>query len=199
MTPSTPVPREDSSSADAQDAQRGWPAPADGPQFCARWRVPAEYSIVRVTRERVRAHLTSWGFDASGDSVAALLLLADEVLANAIQHGVGPDGSVQSLFVVLCARQGEVLFGVMDGSDAEPVVKPFDAVSESGRGVALIDEMSDRWGTHPTEHGKLVWVSVLMPGQPTFVRMSAAQRRAALYARVRAARPRGYVLLAGVA
>ena len=172
MTPSPSIPRE---------AERPW--------FRACWRVPTEYAAARVTRERVRAHLTSWGLDPTGDDVAVLLLLSDEVLANAIQHGTGLNGSAQSLFVVLCARQGEALFGVTDGSHAEPVVKPFDGLSESGRGMALIDNLADRWGTYPTEHGKLVWVAVLMPGQPTAPRMSAAQRRAERYTRVRAARP----------
>jgi len=169
------------------------------PPFYARWRVPADLSIVSATRQRVRAHLTSWGFDPKGDSVDSMLLLADEVLANAIKHGASPDGTLHPLFVFLCGRPGEVLFGVMDGSPEQPVVRPFDADGESGRGMALIEEVSKEWGTYLTRHGKAVWVTVLMPDQPIVREMSRAQRRAALYSRIREARPRSYALLSGAA
>jgi len=39
-----------------------------------------------------------------------------------------------------------------------------DALSSRGRGLGLIEELSDAWGTDPTVRGSTVWFEMLIPG-----------------------------------
>ena len=38
-----------------------------------------------------------------------------------------------------------------------------DALSSRGRGLGLIEELSDSWGTDPTVRGSTVWFEMLIP------------------------------------
>ena len=44
-----------------------------------------------------------------------------------------------------------------DRCDAAPRVVGFDPDALSGRGLALVDAVSDRWGVEDVERGKSVW------------------------------------------
>jgi hypothetical protein len=38
-----------------------------------------------------------------------------------------------------------------------------DTLSSRGRGLGLIEELSDAWGTDPTVRGSTVWFEILIP------------------------------------
>ncbi|MFF0221257.1 ATP-binding protein [Streptomyces sp. NPDC004629] len=48
----------------------------------------------------------------------------------------------------------------MDFSKALPVRKNPDTADESGRGLALVEELAVRWGTDPLPWGKQVWAEL---------------------------------------
>jgi hypothetical protein len=54
---------------------------------------------------------------------------------------------------------------VTDKSTAEPVLRPLDAASESGRGLALVAALACQWGTESLGWGKRVWAD-LEPDEP---------------------------------
>lgn len=84
----------------------------------------------------------------------AVLVCTDELVTNAIIH-VASDIDV----VVLC-DEGTVRVEVHDSSHRPPLrqVPPIDA--DHGRGLLLVEAMSERWGVASTERGKAVWFEV---------------------------------------
>jgi hypothetical protein len=48
----------------------------------------------------------------------------------------------------------------MDFSEVPPVLKESDAEDEGGRGLALVNEPADRWGTELLPEGERVWTEL---------------------------------------
>ena len=83
-----------------------------------------------------------------------LLLLASELVTNAVRHGeVGPEGSLR----VEGVRAGpRVTIEVTDPGPGFDMVLP--ACSDPGGwGLVLVDQLADRWGVNRTPAGTCVW------------------------------------------
>jgi hypothetical protein len=66
--------------------------------------------------------------------------------------------SGQPVGLRLLRRTGEVMCAVLDPSDTAPVLRTPDRSEESGRGLQMVDALSDVWGWSPvTGRGKAVW------------------------------------------
>src|SRR6266571_3027054 len=64
----------------------------------------------------------------------------------------------QPLGLRLLRRTGEVMCAVLDPSDRAPVLRMPDRNEEAGRGLQMVDALSDVWGWSPvTGRGKAVW------------------------------------------
>lgn len=88
------------------------------------------------------------------DTVEAALLLASEVVTNAVIHG---DGMV---LVALNRVNGASLrVEVSDNGGGMPLIGSQRADAESGRGMAMVEMLSSRWGTDLAVGplGKTVW------------------------------------------
>ncbi len=82
-----------------------------------------------------------------------IALIVTELVTNAVSHGEAPVFSV--------SWDGEsVRIEVFDNGAGRPVVRPLDATATSGRGMALVDAVADRWGVEETPAGKTVWAEV---------------------------------------
>ncbi|MFD7922415.1 ATP-binding protein [Streptomyces sp. NPDC059740] len=84
-----------------------------------------------------------------------------ELAANAVTHGHVPGRDFRLLMVV---RAGVLRVEVVDARGARmPVVQPLPD-GESGRGLVLVDALSDRWGAHPGPAPcKTVWAEFALP------------------------------------
>ena len=83
-------------------------------------------------------------------------------VANAVTHAAAADlprkQAAESLGLRLFRRTGEVICAVLDPSDSAPVLKAPGSVEECGRGLQMVDALSDVWGWSPvTGRGKAVW------------------------------------------
>jgi anti-sigma regulatory factor (Ser/Thr protein kinase) len=85
------------------------------------------------------------------------VLLVSEVVTNALRH---TDGEV-SLELWRFPRWLRV--EVADETSRGPVAELHDPLDDSGRGVPLMDALSDRWGTAPHGDGKVVWFELDLP------------------------------------
>ncbi|NAZ78188.1 ATP-binding protein [Kineococcus sp. T13] len=88
------------------------------------------------------------------DTVESALLLASEVITNAVVHG---DGMVR---VSLSRVDGSSLrLEVSDDGGGMPLIGAQRADAESGRGMAMVELLSTRWGTElgVGPLGKTVW------------------------------------------
>jgi len=91
------------------------------------------------------------------DHLADVLLVADELVANAYTHGGGP----QRARITAVTGPCRVVIEVDDLSTAHPHVRrPAPEVHHAhGCGMVLVEELADTWGVHENHEsgGKTVW------------------------------------------
>jgi anti-sigma regulatory factor (Ser/Thr protein kinase) len=108
----------------------------------------------RLARAFAADALQSWA--APAREVDAVQLVVSELVTNAVLHAPESPSIILELF-----RTSEaVRVLVSDHSPREPVRRegPAPWSAGSGRGVALVDSIADRWGTEPrSPRGKTVW------------------------------------------
>jgi anti-sigma regulatory factor (Ser/Thr protein kinase) len=92
-----------------------------------------------------------------------VLLLTSELASNAVLHG-------RSVFTVVLARTATtVRVEVRDLSRSLPRRRSYSLTATTGRGVALVQDQSDRTGVDLHADGKTVWfeIDVVRTGHPT--------------------------------
>ena len=116
-------------------------------------RLPAD----RTAPGRARRHVTAAAAWAGWrpELVDLALLIASELVTNAVVHGRDPVG------ITVRTLPSAVRIEVGDGESGAPVLpdhKPHASATD-GRGVFLLDQLADRWGCHPRTPGpgKTVW------------------------------------------
>jgi len=110
----------------------------------------------RTARKFTRNTLKEWGLIALADDAEAIV---GEFVANAVSHAARAAAEPgQPLGLRLLRRTGEVMCAVLDPSDRAPVLRMPDRNEEAGRGLQMVDALSDVWGWSPvTGRGKAVW------------------------------------------
>lgn len=114
--------------------------------------LPAERQSVAVGRHWVVRTAAVRG--ATGMANQVLELLSSELLANAVLHGANESG----IGVQLLVTEDVTRVSVSDGSTLSPVVMETDPSAINGRGMAIVEAMSSRWGVEiHADGGKTVW------------------------------------------
>ena len=90
------------------------------------------------------------------DSVADVLLVATELVGNAIVHSA----AVGDLDVAWDVDDGTVIVRVHDTSPEDPLPRTANGTATSGRGLTIVAALADEWGVHHAAHGKQVWARV---------------------------------------
>jgi hypothetical protein len=113
---------------------------------------------IAAARGFARGTLQRWGLVARRDDITLVL---SELLANALRHTVPRPGGWPVRFGLLeLLPSPAVLCAVADPCPDPPVLDPPGYLAESGRGLQVVDELSDRWGyTAPCCTGKVVWAA----------------------------------------
>lgn len=114
---------------------------------------PSEHSTVREVRRDVELALYTWRLDGLVDDIT---LMVSEMVTNAIVHTATP--RIGAAIVRTGAEA--VRLEVTDRSGDQPLSRPMDDDFESGRGIALIDTLSDKWGWEVSANGKKVWAEL---------------------------------------
>ncbi|GAA4931764.1 SpoIIE family protein phosphatase/ATP-binding protein [Streptomyces coeruleoprunus] len=131
----------------------------------ADWDVPFHPGAVAGVRAAAVAQLDAWGL--SELSFATELVLS-ELITNAIRYGAAP------VHVRLLHDRG-VTCEVADSSSTSPHLRYAATTDEGGRGLFLVAQLSERWGTRYTAHGKVIWAELPPTGGT-----SSAERDGAL-------------------
>ncbi|WP_432190327.1 ATP-binding protein [Streptomyces sp. Tue6028] len=120
----------------------------------------ADTASARELRKWLTETLTAWGEREVTDVV---VLLAAELLSNAVQHARQPyEGGAQVTLTAYCMHDC-LCVEVADPDPNPPVLRRARTDDESGRGLALIDAIADRWGVTERSDGKAVWFSCTLP------------------------------------
>jgi anti-sigma regulatory factor (Ser/Thr protein kinase) len=110
--------------------------------------------VGRARRVLARA-LQGWGID--GEDAEVAVLLASELVTNAIRHGVAPVRVRAGM-----GRRG-LRVEVDDELAGDVAPRAHDADDIDGRGLHLVESLSDRWGCRPSNGGKRVWFELRVP------------------------------------
>ena len=125
--------------------------------------VPAHYSEVFVptpeavvaARRFVADLLCRWGED---ELVPDAALVTSEIATNAIQHG-------DSAFRVRVSRSaGVIRISVEDAAAGHALLRTAADGDMNGRGVAIVEALSTRWGSLSLPGGKAVWAELVAAG-----------------------------------
>lgn len=134
------------------------PLPVGGPgerrtDRAVRWELDSDREAPGMVRTALRDRLAEW--DLVGDDVQGALLVATELVTNAVEHaGTRLD--------VLVTYDGAVLqIAVEDGRAAPPRLRQVDHGAPRGRGLRIVDAIATSWGTVPHTTGKTVWAQVV--------------------------------------
>ncbi|MEH6373171.1 SpoIIE family protein phosphatase [Streptomyces sp. KLMMK] len=119
----------------------------------AAWDVPCEPSAVAGARADITRQLTEWGLE---ETVFTTELILSELITNAIRHAAGPIG-VRLLYdrTLICE--------VSDTSSTSPHLRYAADEDEGGRGLFLVSQLTDRWGTRYYARGKIIWAEQALP------------------------------------
>ncbi|MET7720714.1 ATP-binding protein [Streptomyces mirabilis] len=109
-------------------------------------------------RRLVEFALDSWGLPGLTEDAT---LIVSELVANAVRHARA------DWIRVTVSRVGDrrVRLAVVDKSRVLPQLRTPGLEDVRGRGLHLIDELSDRWGTDPLPWGKRVWAELRTDGE----------------------------------
>jgi serine phosphatase RsbU (regulator of sigma subunit)/anti-sigma regulatory factor (Ser/Thr protein kinase) len=122
----------------------------------ARWKMRPDPKSASHARALVRSTLASWDLDGLVDVTE---LLVSELVTNAVRHARGE-------IELRLAKGGTLVCEVADGDERMPRRYQADAADERGRGLLLVGELADDWGTRPTALGKVVWFEHALPDTP---------------------------------
>lgn len=93
----------------------------------------------------------AWGVDEAASFVVELVV--SELVTNAIRHGNAP------VCLRLIQERG-LIIEVSDGGHTSPHLRRAAMEDEGGRGLFLVAQLTQRWGTRYTSTGKTIWTEV---------------------------------------
>lgn len=118
----------------------------------ASWRIPGDPSAVAGARELTHGQLEQWGLE---DIAFVTELVVSELVTNAIRYGGDP------ITLRLLRDEGRTLIcEVTDGAHTSPHLRRAANDDEGGRGLFLVAQCTDGWGTRYTRGGKTIWTEI---------------------------------------
>ena len=124
-----------------------------GEHQVAVWELPADPAMVARARTLVTERLTAWGHEELAFTTE---LIVSELVTNAIHYAGGP-------IHVRLIRDGTLFCEVSDPGHTSPHLRHATGEDEGGRGLFIIAQMAQRWGTRYTAEGKTIWVEQALP------------------------------------
>ncbi|WP_329170644.1 SpoIIE family protein phosphatase [Streptomyces decoyicus] len=118
------------------------------------WEVPPDPSAVAQIRAAAVRKLIEWGL--AEEAFTAELILS-ELVTNSIRYASGP-------IRVRLIRDASLICEVSDSSSTSPHLRQAATTDEGGRGLFLVAQLAERWGTRYTASGKVIWTEQALTG-----------------------------------
>ncbi|MGV9271363.1 SpoIIE family protein phosphatase [Kitasatospora sp. NPDC003701] len=119
------------------------------PERVAEWEVPSDPAAVGPVRRACARRLEEWGLEQVGFGTELIL---SELITNAVRYGAQPIRVRLLLTETLVCE-------VSDGSSTAPHIRRAQDTDEGGRGLFLVAQYAQRWGTRYSSRGKTIWTS----------------------------------------
>lgn len=119
----------------------------------AQWDLPADPAVVAEARALTAAQLHAWQLD---ELAFIAELVVSELVTNAIRYAAPP---VQLRLIMDRA----LICEVSDASTTAPHLRRARTFDEGGRGLMLVAQLTERWGTRYTSTGKIIWTEMPLP------------------------------------
>ncbi|MFE2586425.1 SpoIIE family protein phosphatase [Streptomyces sp. NPDC059378] len=124
-----------------------------GADQVAEWEVPMDPAAVQDVRSRVTRQLAEW--DLAELAFTSELILS-ELVTNGIRYGGAP-------LRVRLLRDRSLICEVFDTGSTSPHLRHAATTDEGGRGLFLVAQLAERWGTRYTPDGKFIWAEQPLP------------------------------------
>jgi PAS domain S-box-containing protein len=117
------------------------------------WPLPVDPEAVAGARRMASEQVAVWGLE---ELAFATELIVSELVTNAIRYGTPP--------IQLRLIRGDTLVcEVSDGSSTAPHLRRARTFDEGGRGLMLVAQVAERWGSRQTATGKTIWTEQPLP------------------------------------
>ncbi|MFB7669124.1 SpoIIE family protein phosphatase [Kitasatospora sp. NPDC056138] len=113
----------------------------------AVWELDADPAAVAGARTATTRQLHAWGLE---DLSFTTELIVSELVTNAIRYAGGP-------IHVRLIRDRSLICEVSDTGHTTPHLRHAESDDEGGRGLFIIAQMTQQWGTRYTPTGKTIW------------------------------------------
>ncbi|MFC8088478.1 SpoIIE family protein phosphatase [Streptomyces sp. NPDC057301] len=122
----------------------------------ATWDIPADPALVAPIRKQVLEQLDVWNLSEASFTAE---LVVSELVTNAIRYGIHPI----RLRLIHDART--LICEVSDTSHTAPHLRRAKTFDEGGRGLLLVAQLTQRWGSRHTADGKTIWAEIGLLGE----------------------------------
>jgi PAS domain-containing protein/anti-sigma regulatory factor (Ser/Thr protein kinase) len=119
----------------------------------ACWDLPADPALVSRSRADATAQLVDWGLEEL-EFITEVII--SELVTNAIRYGGEP---IQLRLI----RDRVLTCEVSDGSSTSPRLRRARSTDEGGRGLFMVAQLAQHWGTRYTKKGKIIWTEQPLP------------------------------------
>ncbi|MFD5539733.1 SpoIIE family protein phosphatase [Streptomyces sp. NPDC127079] len=114
----------------------------------ATWELPFDLAAVAEARKQATDQLVAWRLE---DAAFITELIVSELVTNAFRYGRPP------VRLRLIHDDHALTCEVFDSSSTAPHMRRAHTYDEGGRGLLLVGQLSQRWGTRHASTGKTVW------------------------------------------
>jgi hypothetical protein len=121
----------------------------------ATWDLEPEPAAVRHARALAAGQLAAWGLEQHAPMTE---LIVSELATNAVRYGRPP-------IRLRLIRDRSLVCEVSDTCDTAPHLRHATSADEGGRGLFMVAQLAEDWGTRYTPTGKTIWAeqSVAVP------------------------------------
>ncbi|MEV0904151.1 ATP-binding SpoIIE family protein phosphatase [Streptomyces hokutonensis] len=119
----------------------------------ATWDIEPDPARVAGARQAATDQLAAWGLE---EEAFVTELVVSELVTNAIRYGQPP---IQLRLI----RDRALICEVSDGSSTSPHLRRAHVYDEGGRGLLLVAQLTQRWGSRQTGSGKSIWAEQPLP------------------------------------